>query len=215
MADKLSLDVQNRTVIGKKVKDLRKQGLLPATIYGKGVGPFSVQIEQRTFLAIYRKAGRTRLIEVTIPGQPRQSVFVHDVQRHPVTRNILHADLWAVDLKAEMTSEVPVMTVGESPLVARGDAMINIVLQTLTIHALPANIPPHVEIDVSILDELDKQISVADLPVSQDYKILDEAEQVIVSLTETRTAAEEPAADEAAAEPELIRKERAEDEQGE
>jgi large subunit ribosomal protein L25 len=215
MADKLSLDVQTRTVLGKKVKNLRKQGLLPATIYGKGVGPFSVQIEERAFLAAYRKAGRTRLIEVTLPGQPRQSVFVHDVQRHPVTRSILHADLWAVDLKAEMTAEVPVTTVGESPLAARGDALVNIVLQTLTVHALPTNIPPTIEIDVSVLDELGKHISVADLPASANYKILDEAEQVIVSLTETRAVAEEAEATETPAEPELIRKDRDEDAQGE
>ncbi|NJM08913.1 50S ribosomal protein L25 [Candidatus Gracilibacteria bacterium] len=210
MADKLLLDVQNRVVIGKKVKDLRKQGLLPVTVYGKGVGPFSVQVEARAFQAVYRQAGRTRLIEVSIPGQARQSVFVHDVQRHPVTRNILHADLWAVDLKAEMTAEVPVTTVGDSLLIARGDAMINIVLQTLTIHALPANIPQHIEIDVSVLDELGKQISVADLASSKDYKILDDPEQVIISLTETRTGTEEPSVEETPVEPELIRKDRAE-----
>src|SRR5690242_11869130 len=125
MADKISLQLENRTLIGKKVKRLRREGILPATVYGKGVGPFSVQVDARTFSSVLRQAGGTSLVELAIPGQPKQSAFIHALQRHPVTRNIIHADLLVVDLLVEMTVQVPVHVVGESELVKRGDAILN------------------------------------------------------------------------------------------
>jgi large subunit ribosomal protein L25 len=206
---KNTLDASARTVIGKKVKHLRAQGQIPATVYGKGFAPQSISVEERAFSAVYRKAGRTALIDLNI-GDQTQAVFVQVVQRHPLKRNVIHIDFKAVDLKVAIQIEVPVIAIGESPLVARGDALINHVLNTVLVEALPAELPQSIEVDVSVLDELDKQIAVQDLPAASGYKILNDPEQVLISLTEMRAAEEEPA-EEAPAEPELIRKPREED----
>src|ERR671929_107405 len=81
MADRTTLELQNRTITGKKVNRLRRAGLIPATVYGKGVGPFIVQMDALTFAKTYRQTGRTTLIELKIPGQATQSAFVHALQR--------------------------------------------------------------------------------------------------------------------------------------
>jgi large subunit ribosomal protein L25 len=218
MSESFSLDVQLRTVRGKKVKYLRNQGLLPATVYGKGVDPVSIQVDGKTFFNLYRKAGQTSLIEITIPGQRKTlSTFVHDIQRHPVTRSIIHADLRAVDLKVAINAEVPINLIGTSPLVERGDAVLNQSLGQLEVHALPANIPSYIEVDVSDLDSFDKNIHVSNLPRGADYEIITSDEEVIVSLSQVRAAAAEEEEEEEAApaEPELVHEEDEEEETSE
>jgi large subunit ribosomal protein L25 len=214
MSQKLSIALEPRTLAGKKVSRLRREGIMPATVYGKGVGPLSVQVETRTFTALLRQAGKTGLVELSIPGQPVQSAFIHSIQRHPVTREIIHADFWVIDLKTELNVDVPVHLVGESPLAARGDAVLNLILSTVTVRALPAEVPSHVEADVSALDGLDKNVHVRDLVVpGGKAAILTDGEQVVVSITPARTEEEEtPAGDEAPAAPELVREERDQDE---
>src|SRR5262249_286087 len=141
----------------------RREGLLPATVYGKGVGPFAVQLNARTFSDVLRHAGRTTLVELDIPGQLPQSAFIHALQRHPVTRAIIHADFRVGDLRTEITVAIPIHIVGESDLVERGDALLNQVLTTVDVRALPAELPHAIEVDVSGLDSLDKSIYVRDI----------------------------------------------------
>src|SRR5215510_3283398 len=133
MADRINLELENRTLVGKKVNRLRREGILPATVYGKGVGPLTVQLNARGFSEAYRRAGKTTLVDLTIPGQKAQSAFIHSLQRHPVTRAILHADFLVVDLRTEITVEVPIHIIGDSELINRGDATLNQVLNTLDV----------------------------------------------------------------------------------
>ncbi|MBK9942117.1 MAG: 50S ribosomal protein L25 [Kouleothrix sp.] len=209
MADRIKLDLDTRELLGKKVNRLRRAGILPATVYGKGVGPFAVQLNARMFSDIYRRAGRTGLIDLAIPGQAGVSAFIHSLQRHPVTRAITHVDFLAVDLKIEVTVDVPVHIVGESDLVRRGDALLNQVLTTLQVRALPTDIPSSIEVDVSVLDSLDKSIHVGDLALPTKGEITTPADELVVSLTQSRAAEEaEPTDEAAAAEPELVRETR-------
>ncbi len=211
MAVQYVIEANKRTITGKKVKRLRRDGLIPATVYGKGYTPASIQMDDRAFNLTFRKAGRTSLIDLMIDGT-LTSVFVQDVQRHPLSRAIIHIDFKVVDLKVAMQVEVPVIAVGESPLVARGDALLNHALNTVEVEALPADIPQHIEVDISVLDAYDKSIQAGDIKVEGKYKILTPADTVLLSLSQTRVTAEEEAAEEAPAEPELIRKPRGDEE---
>src|SRR5690349_4560178 len=172
MADRIKLEFENRTLTGKKVNRLRREGIMPATVYGKGVGPFNVQLNSRTFSDTYRHAGKATLIDIVIPGQKGQSAFIHSVQRHPVTRAILHADLLVVDLLVEVSVDVPIHIVGESPLVERGDAILNQPLTTLSVRALPTDLPANIEVDISGLDSMDKAIHVRDIPALEKGTIV-------------------------------------------
>jgi large subunit ribosomal protein L25 len=213
MADRMKLELEPRTVTGKKVGRLRRDGLLPATVYGKGVGPFTVQLDARTFGDTYRRAGRTGLIDLTIPGQSGVSVFIHALQRHPVTRAIQHVDFLAVDLRVEVTVDVPLHIVGEPEIVRRGDAVLNQPLTSLAVHALPADIPSFVEVDLSGLDSFDKSIHVSDITLPTNGTIVTPADELVASLTPARVEQEEVVEDEAEeAEPELVRETREEEE---
>jgi large subunit ribosomal protein L25 len=212
----MKLELEQRTLTGKKVNRLRREGLLPATVYGKGVGPFTVQLNGHTFSDAYRRAGRTGLIDLAIPGQSGVSAFVHNLQRHPVTRTIQHVDFLAVDLRVEVTVDVPVHIVGEPEIVRRGDAILNQVLTALAVHALPANIPSFIEIDISGLDSLDKSIHVSDITLPTQGAIVTPADELVVSLTPARPEEEEVVEEEAEeAEPELVRETREDEEAGE
>src|SRR5579859_5097289 len=183
MADKLTLTLELRELVGKKVSRLRREGILPATVYGKGVGPFNVQIAAHSFQSVLRHAGRTRLIELSIPGQPPISAFIHALQRHPVKRVITHADFLAVDVRIAVTVEVPVHAIGESLLVKRGDAVLNQLHQTLDVHALPTELPSVIEVDVSVLDSLEKNITVQDIKLPEHIRITTPATEVVFSVT--------------------------------
>lgn len=197
MAESHSLDAQLRTVIGKKVARLRREGIVPATVYGKGISPISIQIDSRTFAKTFRSAGRTALIELHIPQQPNQSAFVHAIQRHPVSRQIIHVDFRVVNLREEITVDVPVVLVGESPLVTREEAVLNHALNTVQVRALPAQLPQHLNVDISGLDDLTKSVYVSDLPTSDEYAILNDPEELVASLTASRMEQEEEEAVEA------------------
>lgn len=215
MAEKISLEFENRTLTGKKVNRLRRAGIIPATVYGKNVGPFAVQINARTFADVMRKAGRTSLIDVAVPGQPGRSAFIHAIQRHPVSRAVIHADLLVVDLKTEITVEVPVHLVGESPIVKQGDAVLNQTLTTVAVHALPADIPSHVEADISVLDSLDKNVLVSDIKLESKGTIVTSGDTVVASVTPARVEAEEPTTEETPVEPELVGEESDQEGEGE
>jgi large subunit ribosomal protein L25 len=218
MADRIKLELENRTLVGKKVNRLRRAGVLPATVYGKGVGPFTVQVNARGFSDAYRRAGRTTLVDLAIPGQKPQSAFIHSLQRHPVTRAILHADFLVVDLMTEITVEVPIHIVGDSELVSRGDATLNQVLNTLDVRALPTELPPYIEVDISGLDSMDKSIRVSDIPALEKGAIVTPEDELIVGLSQSRAAEveEEVVEEEAeAAEPELVREKREDEEESE
>jgi large subunit ribosomal protein L25 len=217
MADRIELELENRTLVGKKVNRLRRAGVLPATVYGRGVGPFTVQLNARGFSDAYRRAGKTTLVDLAIPGQKTQSAFIHSLQRHPVTRAILHADFLVVDLKTEITVEVPIHIVGDSELVTRGDAMLNQVLNTLDVRALPTELPPYIDVDISGLDSMDKSIHVSDIPSLEKGAIVTPEDELVVSLTPARIEVEEEVVEEEAeaAEPELVREKREDEEESE
>jgi large subunit ribosomal protein L25 len=213
--EQIALDATMRTVIGKKVKRLRKEGWLPATVYGKQITPLSIQVDGKTFNKTYQKAGGTSLVRLNIPGQPVQSAFIQSVQRHPVKRDIIHADFHVVDLTIRMHAEIPIVLTGSSPLVERDDATVNQVLSSVEIEALPEDVPHQIDIDISVLDSFDAQVFVRDLAHGSDYRFVTPEDTLILSLTMVRAHVSDEAAEEepvSAAEPELIRKERSDEE---
>ena len=94
----IELNLIKRTVIGKKVNNLRKTGVLPATVYGKHLPPITVQTEARAFAPVMKAAGKTSLVTLNIAGEEPIAAFIHSFQRHPVSRAIIHVDFHAVDM---------------------------------------------------------------------------------------------------------------------
>jgi large subunit ribosomal protein L25 len=196
----LSLALQPREITGKYVKRLRKEGILPLGICGRGVEPYPAQIDEREFMRVINKAGFTGLIEITMPGKKKQSAFLQELQRHPVTGRPVHADLKVVDVNRPLEVEVPVVAHGENPLVDKGQALLNHLVTALLVRALPAHIPHQFDVDITTLTDFDQHIYVRDLQIGDDVEILVEGDTVLFSLAHPKVeVAEEPTTEEAAA----------------
>jgi large subunit ribosomal protein L25 len=190
--DKLSLRLEPRTITGKKVKNLRKTGTIPASICGKGIQSESFQLDERTFAGIYRRAGRNSLIELQLP-RGTSSAFVRQVQRHPVSQRVLHVDFRIVDLLVEMTADVPIVAVGENPLVERGEGVLQLGHATVHVKGLPADLPSTIEVDISRIQDFTTTLHVSDLDLGDKVTILTPGDEMLATLTASRMAVEEEA----------------------
>ena len=198
----IELNLTKRTVTGKKVNNLRKTGVLPATVYGKHLAPITIQTDARAFAPVMKAAGKTSLVTLNIAGEEPIAAFIHSFQRHPVSRAIIHVDFHAVDMSETVEVDVPVHMKGVSPLVVRGDAIFNNVT-TLRVRALPGNLPTEIVVEVSGLDMFDKAIRVSDIKLIGGAIILGLTDDLVVGLAAVNRG--EVVATPNAAEPELVR----------
>lgn len=187
--DTLSLELAPRSVTGKKVKHLRAAGLVPVSICGRGVTPENFETDARIFGRVYQIAGRSALIELKTPTGVRQA-FIREIQRHPITGVWVHVDFRVVDLKMAMTADIPVVLVGENTLVTRGDALPNLALPVIRVHALPAELPQNIEIDIAQLADYDTTIHVRDLQLGDSVEVLTPGDEVVAMLSRSTTASD-------------------------
>ena len=194
------LKVEERKVLGKQVKKLRRDGILPCNIYGKGIKSTAVQVPQKDFDAVYKEAGVTGLVDVEL-GDKVTTVLIHNMQKD-FRGNVLHADFFQVNLKEKVKTMVPLEIVGEPKAVLDKIGLLMNILSEVEVEALPTDLPENIEVNVEHLANVDDQITVADLKIPAEVTILTEPEQVISKIGElvTKEAAAEAAAEEAAAE---------------
>ena len=199
------LKATKRTVFGKKLKALRREGILPGNVYGKDLESTAVQVNMQEFKDLYKEVGATGLVEIHIEGDKARPVLIHEVHMDHVNHVPLHADFYQVNLKEKVTTLVPVVLVGESKGVADKVGELLQIEKEIEVSALPTDLPEKFEVDVTELAELDQQITVADLKVPQGVEINDEPTSIIVKLAaiveepepEAETPAEEGAEGEA------------------
>lgn len=217
MAETYTLEAQPRAVTGKKVGALRRQGLVPAVIYGTRMAqPVSVQIPYRPLQVMLMKAGGTHLIDMKVDDSTH-TVLVREVQRDVVRGDILHVDFLAVSMDQKISTEVPVHVVGESPAVESRLGTLVQPVTSLTVEALPRDLIDSVEVDVSGLAAIGDSIHVRDLNLGDKVTILTDGDVMLVHVVPVATTAaeEEAEAEEetSSAEPELIRRERDEEDE--
>jgi large subunit ribosomal protein L25 len=196
----IELVVQQRERARKGGKKLRRQHILPAVVYGHKVDPVSVAVDQQEAERLYHRAGNTTLIDLKIGDTGKaQKVFIHEVQRSPTTHALTHIDFMVVNLLEEITTTVPLVLVGEAPGIG-SEAMLMHPLDHLQVRALPMDLPPNVEVDVSGLEEVDQAIYVSDITPPENVHILNSPDELIAKLSAIRVTAEEEEAEEEAAE---------------
>ena len=187
--EKQTLTLEPRTVTGKKVKLLRAQGLVPASICGRGVTPENYVTDARIFTKVYQVTGKSGLIELQTPTGVKQA-FIRQIQRHPITTVWLHVDFRVVDMLVSMTADVPLTLVGENPLLERGDGIANLIMATLHVRALPGDLPQQIDVDISTITDFNMVLHVSDLQIPDNVEVLAEADEPVATLTQSRTAAD-------------------------
>lgn len=190
--EKHQIKVELRTVLGKKVKQLRKEGLVPASVYGHNFEPKSIQFKAIELNRLYDEVGESGLVELLVDSEKLPILFKNP-QYSPVEGDIIHIDCYKVNLKEKITATVPVEFIGESQAVKDGNVLVE-VSSEVEVEALPNDLPESITVDISVLNTVDDMITVGDLKVDTDkVEIMTQPDQVIVKIEEPR-AEEEVAA---------------------
>lgn len=184
--------VTPRPVLGKRSKRLRREGVLPGNIYGRGLDSVAVQLPRREAETLLSEHGLNSLIELAVEGESgERPVIVRQVQRHPLSREVLHLDFYQVDLARTIQANVPVTLVGEAPAVQTYQGVLITGLDHVLVEALPAEMPSHFELSVDSLKELESQVTVADLAVEAGVRIMSEPEIMLARIARPRVSAED------------------------
>ena len=195
-----NLKVDKRTITGKKVKKLRREGILPANIYGKEFKSTSVQVPVKDFLKVFSEVHETGLVDLAYDSQTLP-VLIHNVQIDPRTQTPLHADFFKVNLKEKITARVPIVAVGEAKAVVDKIGLLEQPVAELEVEALPTDLPEKIEVNVEALSAVNEQILISDIKAPEGVTILSESSQLVFKIGElvTKEMEEEIAAAEAEA----------------
>jgi len=203
--EKLELTVQEREIIGQKVKKLRNEGLIPAIVYGKGMEPKNVQVTVDDFDELYEKAGESTLVYLNV-GSESYPTIIAEVARHPASDAYIHVDFQKVSLDEKVTAEVPLVYVGESEAVNALGGILVKNLNGVMVEALPQNLPPEIEVDISSLANIDDSLTLKDIKLKNAEILGHEEDEMIATVQAPKTEEEleaelaEPATDVSAVE---------------
>jgi len=187
----LEIHVDPRAVLGKKVRALRRRGITPANIYGHRVESQAVEVETPVIVQLLRTGARNVIINLHVQGEGKpRPVMIRGVQRDPPTGRLLHVDFYQVSLEEKMRTDVPLVLVGEAPAVGEYGGILLHSMNSVTVEALPADIPAHIEVDVSGLAEIDAGLFVRDLPIDAKVQVLSDPDLVVAKVAAPRLAAE-------------------------
>jgi len=192
MGHNVVLPATTRTVVGKKVRHVRKQGALPIILYGHGINPTILSVPLKDFRQAYRVAGQATLVDVKVDNKEPVKALIHDIQTDPVSDQVIHADLYQVKMTEKVKTEVPLKFVGDAPAVKELEGSLITQKDHLTIEALPADLIPEIEVDVSSLQTFEDTIKVATIKarIPSAVTILDEDEDIVALVTPPRSEEE-------------------------
>lgn len=210
MATQATILATPRTRAGKGIaRSLRRDGRIPGVIYGRGRDPEAIDVDTTSLIRLLAQiSAATTIVDVTVEGRTPVKALIREIQRNPVRpSDIIHLDLYEVHADQKVTIEVPVKLIGIPDGVKNFGGVLDQIMHDMSIRVLPANIPEHIDVDVTAL-AIGQSIHISDLPAGPTYEIMSDARQTICTVVAPR--AEEvvaPVAEEIApVEPELIRK---------
>ena len=179
---KTTLKAEKRKIEGRKVKSLRKSGLLPGNIYGKKVKSLSVQVDFKEFEKIYKEIGETGLLMLNVDSDEKP-VLIHNLQVDPVSDMPIHVDFLQVDLKEKVEADIPVELSGESPAEKQAIGTVVQYINELKVEALPTDLPEKFEVDTTGLSEVDQSILVKDIKHDDNkIKIKSDLEAIVAKV---------------------------------
>ena len=188
----LSLQVSQRDVLGKKVKELRRQGLTPLHLYGKGQPSLSLQADSPSVNDIVRRAGNNIPLNLSYSeAEDPALVFVREIQRHPISNQILHVDFYRIDITQRVRGLVPVFLHNESPAVRIHGGVLSQLIYSLSMECLPLDMPERIDIDISVIEIPDQAIRVSDFIAGEGVTVLTDPEEIIARVTPPRVGSQQ------------------------
>ena len=186
----MELIVQKRQLVGKKVKTLRKESIIPGIVYGKHLStPAVIQFDKNSFLKAYKHAGESTPVDLT--GEEAHLVLIHDIHVNPVTDIVEHVVFLAVKADEKVEASVHIVLEGVSPAEKEGTMRVQLVKDHVMVEALPRDLPHDIKVDISGLATIQDGIFVRDLKVSAKVELLDDADLPIVAVVALEDEPEE------------------------
>ncbi len=213
--DKITLRAETRNITGRKVKSLRREGFVPAVIYGHGFESLPIQVPVKDFEKVYAEAGESSVVYLNL-GENNYPTIIQDVARDPMSDKFLHADFYKVRLDEKIKAKIPLNFIGESLAVKEFGGILVKNISEIEVEGFPQDLPHQIDVDISSLKELKEHILVKDLSVSSKLKIEADPESIValvqepISEEELKAQLETPAA--TPEEVEVVKKEKAEEE---
>ncbi|MBI3421114.1 MAG: 50S ribosomal protein L25 [Candidatus Sungbacteria bacterium] len=171
-------------------KVTRRQGDVPGILYGHGISSQSVSVNAKQFSKVLKTAGYASLVSLKLGDKDEHTVLIRDVAFHPLNDSIIHADFYQVRMDEKIEANVPLHFIGEAAAVKNLGGVLIRNIDELEVSALPADLPPHIEIDISVLSEFGKAIRVSDLALPSGITVSHDADDVIALVQEPRTEQE-------------------------
>jgi large subunit ribosomal protein L25 len=192
----LSFQVSKRVVLGKKVKELRRQGLTPLHLYGKGAPSVFLQADSPAVADIVKQVGNNIPLNLSYSeAETPDLVFVREIQRHPISNQILHVDFYRIDVTQKVRGVVPIFLQNESPAVRIHGGVLSQLTHSLSVECLPMDMPERIDIDISVIEIPDQAIRVSDFITDNRITVLADPEEIIARVTPPRVAQQQELAD--------------------
>jgi len=182
--EQIELQAAAREILGKKVRFLRRQGIIPVHLFGHGVESVALQCDTAQLQQVMAQAGKTKIISLRLDKAKKpRNVMVREIQRNPQTGELLHVDFYQVRMEEKIQVEVPIVLVGEAPALKSKENMLAQELYSLTIECLPGQIPASIELDLSSLTEVEQAIQVKDITLGEGVTVLNDPEHMVVKIS--------------------------------
>ncbi len=184
--DKQTLNAISRTVVGKKTEALRAEGNIPAVVYGHGETNRNITLSRSIFEKVLQKAGESSLLDLVVDSGTPLSVLIQDVQRDPLTGSPLHVDFYLVNMTEKLTTEIPLVYIGESPAVKSLGGILVKTLDHLKVECLPQDLVPEITVDLGVLNTFEDAIHVKDLAIPNGITSLIPLDEAVVRVQPPR-----------------------------
>jgi len=188
----IELAAAKRTLVGKHSRKLRASGKVPVVLYGRGVKVSEpLEVDAREMERVYEVAGGNKIVALKVGSAKPHNVLIHEVQLGGLRGEVMHVDFYAVNMAEEITAEIPLHYVGESNAVYRDEGTLVKQLETVEVRSLPGDLPESIEVDITLLDDFEKTITLGDLVIPAGVKLVDEdLEQLVAKVEPPRSEAE-------------------------
>jgi large subunit ribosomal protein L25 len=200
MATRAHINAERRYLLGKKVRRLRRLGILPATVYGHKVSPISIQLDAHEMSGVMRQAGTTQLLDLVLDGEPARPVLVRQTTFDAKRNTVTHIEFFQANLLEKLVTHVPLQFVGESPAVKEGGIFLHM-MDHVDIESLPQDVPQGgIAVDAGFITEINGHITAGELAMPPNVTLVTPAEEIVARVNpKLAEEVEEPEAETAVA----------------
>lgn len=185
--EKILLEATSRDILGRKTNKGRREGLVPAVVYGRGIASKNIWVKLIDFKRLVKKSGESTVIDLEIDKKDERNVLIYETQKDPLRDIYRHIDFFQVNMKEEIETEVELEYVGESEAVKAAGGVLVKSLDMVEVKCLPADLPSSIEVDISVLKTFEDRICVKDLKISAKVKVEVDPETVVALVAPPRS----------------------------